>query len=159
MRKQQGFSSILLVAIIVLLAGMTAFALRFVAATQGSSSLQVQAMRAQRAAQAAVEWQRYRLRLLSPGGCALSSSFTVPLVSGNFPVTVTCARTPTAATTYTENPSVGPPRTVYTYRFTATACWPASAGVCPNPTPPSNYVEKQVTAQAACLTGPTSCTW
>lgn len=159
MTQQRGFSSILLVAIIVLLASMTAFALRFVAGTQGSSSLQLQAMRAQRAAQAAVEWQRYRLRTSVPGGCAASSSFTAPLASGNFPVTVTCARTPSATTTYTETPTAGPSRTVYTYRFTATACWPAGGGVCPNPAPPSDYVEKQITAQAACLTGPTSCTW
>ena len=158
--KQRGFSSVLLIAIIVLLAGMTRYALQFVGGAEGAAALQLQTARAQRAAEAGVEWQRYQLRTaaVAGGGCALSTNFSIPSVSGNFPVTVTCNRTPNAGFTHSE---AGVP--VYTYSFTATACWPAGAGGrCPNPAAvlPSDYVERAVTAQAACVAGPPiSCTW
>ncbi|MGE5452267.1 MAG: hypothetical protein ACM3VZ_10565 [Acidobacteriota bacterium] len=154
--KQRGFSSVLLIAIIVLLAGMTRFALQFVGGAEGAAALQLQAARAQRAAEAGIEWQRYQLRNFAPGGCAPATNFGIPSVSGNFPVTVTCSRTPNAGVIHQENGV-----SVYTYSFTATACWPAGAGGrCPNPAAvlPSDYVERAVTAQAACVAGPI-CTW
>lgn len=157
---QRGFSSVLLIAIIVLLAGMTTFALRFVAGAQGSASVQAQAMRAQRAAEAAIEWQRYSLfKAVQPGGCALTTNLSIPSVLGAMPVTVTCNRTPTPASVHSEGGT-----NFYTYTFTARACWPAGGGGgCPNAALPSNYVERQITAQAACRNGPApavaTCTW
>lgn len=155
--RQKGFSSVLLIAIIVLLAGMTTFALRFVTSSQGSSSMRYQAQRVQRAADAAMEWQRYRLRNQGAAGCQASTSFNMPFSTGNVPVTVTCQRTP--AVTHAEAAPTN--KNYFTYALSVTACYPAAAGVCPNLAVPSGYVAKQVTAVAACTTPtlPATCTW
>ena len=153
--KQRGFSTVLLIAIIVLLAGMTSFALQFVASAQGSAALDVKAVQVQQAAEAAIEWQRYRIRTLVPAaaGC-VNTNVVLPFSAGNITATVTCYRTPTATTVHTE---AG--KSVYTYAFTAEACWPAGPTGCPNATPPANYIYRKITASAACVTGPVSCTW
>lgn len=145
---QRGFSSVLLIVIVVMLAGMTTFALRFVAGSQGSAATQLQAMRAQRAAEAAIEWQRYRLYKQLPGACTASTNLSMPSVSGAFPVTVKCQ--------VTVSPKESG-QTVNVFLFTATACWPASAGTCPALVPPDDYVQRAITAQAACIGG--NCTW
>ncbi len=160
--RQKGFSSILLIAIIVLLAGMTTFALRFVTSSQGGAAMRYQAQRVQRAADAAIEWQRYRLRNSGLAGCQASTSFNMPFSTGNVPVTVTCQRTPVAMHTET-----APPANYYAYTLSATACYPSAGGTCPNPAVPAGYVAKQVTAVAACTTSPPPappvlpavCTW
>ena len=162
--RQKGFSSVLLIAIIVLLAGMTTFALRFVTSSQGGAAMRYQAQRVQRAADAAIEWQRYRLRNLGVAGCQATTSFNMPFSTGNVPVTVTCQRTPVAMHTETAPPAN---KNYYTYTFSATACMPSAGGVCPNPAVPAGYVAKQVTAVAACTTSlppappalPAVCTW
>lgn len=155
--RQKGFSSILLIAIIVLLAGMTTFALRFVTSSQGGAAMRYQAQRVQRAADAAMEWQRYRLRNSGLAGCQASTSFNMPFSTGNVPVTVTCQRTPVAMHTETAPPAN---KNYYTYTFSATACMPSAGGSCPNPAVPAGYVAKQVTAVAACTdVAPRTCTW
>ena len=128
--RQKGFSSVLLIAIIVLLAGMTTFALRFVTSSQGGAAMRYQAQRVQRAADAAMEWQRYRLRNLGVAGCQATTSFNMPFSTGNVPVTVTCQRTPVAMHTETAPPAN---KNYYTYTFSATACMPSAGGSCPNP--------------------------
>lgn len=155
--RQKGFSSVLLIAIIVLLAGMTTFALRFVTSSQGGSTMRYQAQRVQRAADAAMEWQRYRLRNFGAAGCQASTSFNMPFSMGSVPVTVTCQRTPAAMHTEAAPSS----KNYYTYVLSATACFPSAGGTCPNLAVPSGYVAKQVTALAACTTPvlPATCTW
>lgn len=145
---QRGFSSILLIVIIVSLAGMTTVALRFVAGTQGAAGVQTQSMRAKRAAEAAIEWQRYRLK---SGTCSATANVNIPTGTGTFQVTTKCASTSTAN-------EAG--KVINTYLLTSTACWPAGpGGVCPNPAPVADYVVRSVTVHAACSTAPISCTW
>ncbi len=148
--QQRGMSSVLLIVIIVMLAGMTSFALRFVAGMQGNTAAQVQVQRAQRAAETALEWQRYRLR--ADANCVGPTNLLVPFATGNVQTSITCTRTPAAA----HNDG----GTVYTYAINVTACSPAAAGACPNPARPANYVERRLSAVAACNTAkPAACTW
>ena len=148
--QQRGMSSVLLIVMIVMLAGMTNFALRFLSGMQGNAAAQVQVQRAQRAAEAALEWQRYRLR--AAANCVGATNLLVPFATGNMQTSIACTRTPAAA----HNDG----GTVYTYAITVTACAPAAAGVCPNPARPANYVERRLTAVAACSnTAPATCTW
>lgn len=148
--QQRGMSSVLLIVIIVMLAGMTSFALRFVAGMQGDVAAQVQVQRAQRAAEAALEWQRYRLR--ATANCVAATNLQVPFATGNVQTSINCLRTPAVA-----HADGG---TVYTYAITVTACSPAAAGACPNPARPANYVERRLTAVAACSNiAPATCTW
>jgi Tfp pilus assembly protein PilX len=146
--KQRGFSSVLLIFIIVALAGMTRFALQFVAGSQGASTIQLQAQRAKRATDAAMEWQRYRLK---NGTCTASINVAIPSSSGPFNATTTCVQSSSAT-------EAG--KTIRTYRLTATACAPAGAGgSCPNFGQP-DYVERSVVSFAACnTTAPITCTW
>lgn len=144
-RRQAGFSSVMVIAMVVLLAAMTTYALRFVSGSLGSQSLDTQVLRADQAAKAGIEWQRYRLRTLGLGGCANSTNITVPFQSSAFNVTVTCQRTP--ATLFT----VGGINTYNNFTFTATACSP-TAGACPVTVQPlgPNYVQRQYSANALC---------
>lgn len=153
-QRQSGFSSILLIAIIVLLAGMTTFALRFVAGAEGTSSALSQTLKAQQAAEAGMEWLRYRLRA---GQCQASSNVTIPMSTGNIQTTVTCVRTPAAM--HTEGVGPGTVNS-FTYTLVSTACWPDAAGVCPNPVLSANYVARTVRSVATCSTAiPAVCTW
>lgn len=153
---QRGFSSILLIAIVVLLASLTAAALRFIGSAQGSVAMDIRTLRAEQAANTALEWQRYRLRTQMPAAaaCVGLTQLNVPLTSGNVQVTVRCSRTPGAAVVHSE---AG--KSAYSYAFTATACAPAGAGGCPNPVASTDYVERTRTGTAVCVSGPTACTW
>ncbi|MDE2593081.1 MAG: hypothetical protein KGL57_02490 [Burkholderiales bacterium] len=140
----------MLIALVVILASMMTFALRFVAHAQGTANLDIQSSRVRHAAEAAVEWQRYLLRKNGAGACALSSNLVIPLTSGNVTATIKCA--PSLAT------EAGQP--VHIYSFTATACWPAGPTGCSNNAPPSDYVEHQISTVAVCPnTVATDCSW
>lgn len=155
--KQRGFSSVLLIAIIVLLASMSAVAIRFVATTQGHTVVQMQWSKVNRAAETALEWQRYQIR--SNPACAASSNVLIPFSTGNVQVTVTCQRNP-AGVTHTEGAN-----NYFSYTITAIACHPAVGGACPDASHPFNYVERRLTAVAVCpSTRPINpvvadCTW
>lgn len=141
-RQQRGVSAVMLIAIIVLLAGLGAYAMRFLSTAQGTQSAARLALRAELAARAGLEWQRFRLAVPAPpaalpaGACAAATNLNLPLESGAFRVTVSCQ----ATGTHTEGGG-----TVTSYSLTATACWPAP-GACPHPAPPADYVERQVSA-------------
>lgn len=162
MSAQRGVSSILLIAIIVLLASMATFALRFVASAQGTAGAMMQTMKAQYGAEAGMDWLRYRLRA---GQCQPSVNLTIPLSTGAIQATVTC--TPAAAALQSDYAGVGPGpganENVMTYRLVSTACWPDVAGACPNAALGANYVERQIRSVASCTlrTPPTPqlCTW
>lgn len=154
MNRQQGFSSILLIAIIVLLAGMTTFALRFVAGAEGNASALSQTLKAQQAAEAGMEWLRYRLRA---GQCQATRNVTIPMSTGNVQATVTCVRAP--AVMHTEGVGPGVVNS-FSYTLVSTACWPDAAGSCPNPVLSANYVARVVRGGATCTTAiPAVCTW
>lgn len=164
MRDQRGLSSILLIAIVVLLASMATFALRFVAGAQGDASALNQSLRVQQAAESGMEWLRYRLRV---GQCAPTTNITIPMSTGNIQATVTCV--PTSAAPLSDFSGAGAVpganENLMSYTLTATACWPQTApNGCPNPSwAVLNYSERQVRAVATCTMraapAPQICTW
>jgi MSHA biogenesis protein MshP len=137
---QRGFSVMLMLGIIVLMGGMLAYAVSFTSGMNHSVAQEAGGLRVTQAANAGLEWARYRVRIPAVPSCVAITNLTIPLSSGAGPVTVRC----TATGPYPEG--VGP--TVTTYQLSATACSPAAAGTCPNAAGAPNYVERTVTGLA-----------
>ena len=140
--SQRGFSSVMVIASIVMVASLCAFSLRFTASAQGSASVELLTERAQQAARAGYEWQRMQASLAVPA-CTPATNLVVPFTSGNFPVRVTCTQTAPSASTTDQAPVTSTSYNIAAYTITATSCWPAPAG-CPNGAPPANYVQRTV---------------
>ena len=137
---QRGFSVMLMLGIIVLMGGMLAYAVSFTSGMNHSVAQEAGVLRVTQAANAGLEWARYRVRFSAGGPCwAAATNLTIPLSSGAVPVTVRCR----ASTPYTEGAA-----TVTTYQLSATACSPAAGGACPNLAGAVNYVERTVTGIA-----------
>lgn len=154
---QRGVSAVLLVAMLVFLASLTAYTLHFVGAAQGTRTMDLMLSRADQAAKAALEWQRYQLRNQPLATrCAALTNIDVPLSTGLMRATVTCAVD--VGSPFNENGT-----SVYSYTFTATACSPAVAGTCPvtpDASKPVGYVERAYTSRASCSgAAPATCTW
>lgn len=132
----------LMLGIILLMGGMLAYAVSFTSGMNHSVAQEAGVLRVTQAANAGLEWARYRVRFSAGGPCwAAATTLTIPLSSGAVPVTVLCT-----ASTYTEG--TAPPVIVTIYQLRATACSPAAAGTCPNAAGPTNYVERTVTGIA-----------
>ena len=131
---QHGFAIISAIVILVILAGLGAFALSFSTAQHFGSAQDIMGIRALNAARSGLEWGAYRQRIAS--SCAVSTNVDMSAATSmaGFTVTVTCDSDP--------DPS-GRPTTVTIIR--STACNEPSGGACPNITNPSNmYIERQV---------------
>lgn len=135
--KQGGFSVVLVLAIIVLMGGMLAYAVTLTSSMHSSLAQEISSARALQASRAGIEWARYRVRFAA--SCLPSTNLALPLSTGPMPVTVRCV----AAI-----PTLEGAISVTTYQLTAIACMPAAAGTCPNPAPTGNYVERQATGIA-----------
>jgi MSHA biogenesis protein MshP len=127
--KQQGFLLPVAIFLLVVLAGLGAYALNLSLLQQATSTQDVQGARAYQMARAGVEWVAYQT--LAPGtanlgNCPASpSSFSLE----GFAVTVTCVR----SGDYFEQ---GDDHTIAVYQLTATASF-GSAGS-------STYIERQI---------------
>ena len=138
-RRQHGVSVVLMLALIVLLGGMLVFTVAVSSSMHAGAAREIGAARAAQAAQAGLEWGRFRVRMGAAANCAAAINLTLPLASGAHPVTVRC----TLTGTHTEGAA-----TVRTYQLTATACRPAAAGACPNAVVSSDYVEALATGSS-----------
>ncbi len=159
LHAQRGFSSVMLIAMVVLLAALTTYTLNFSGMVQSSQTQDLAVSRVDQAARTGIEWQRYQLvKAAQPGGCAALANLNVPFNSGTVVVTIRCQRTPSAAVTHSEAGV-----SLYTYSYTATACSPVAGGAtCPlaDAVKPSLYVERAYSGMAACTgVAPTPCTW
>lgn len=137
-RRQRGFSVVLMLAVIVLMGGMVAYSVTLASTTGSGVAQDVGVARAAQAAQAGLEWGRYRVQTGVLPSCVAITTLNIPLTSGPMPVTVRCLLTGT----HLEG---GQP--VNTYQLSATACAPAPAG-CPNGAGAPNYVERTVSGIA-----------
>ena len=138
-RRQQGVSVVLMLALIVLLGGMLVFTVSVSSSMHAGAAREIGAARAAQAAAAGLEGGRFRVRMGAAANCAAATNLTLPLASGAHPVTVRCTLTGTHA----EGAA-----TVRTYQLTATACRPAAAGACPNAVVSSDYVEALATGSS-----------
>jgi MSHA biogenesis protein MshP len=138
MKSARGFSAVLVLTIMVLLGGMLTFAVTLTSGMHGSMARELAQARAQQAANAGLEWARFRIRIPPLPLCAPLTNMAMPFAVG-VPVTVRCVQ----SGSYTEGAA-----TVLTYQLSATACSPAAAGTCPNAAGGSDYVESQVSGNA-----------
>jgi MSHA biogenesis protein MshP len=139
-RHQRGFSAALVLVVLVLLGGMLAYGVSLTSGMHSGIAQEIAQARALQAANAGLEWGRYRIRIGAAPSCTATSPLTMPFSAGAMPVTVRC----TLTGTHTEGAA-----TVRTYSLSANACMPAGAGgVCPNAAGGTDYVERQVAGNA-----------
>jgi MSHA biogenesis protein MshP len=122
-KRQNGFSIVAAIFLIVVLATLGAFAVTVSGLNQGSSALDLQGARAYQAARAGIEWGAYQVLQNGPGAFATAcqaASYAAPTsqsLSGlggtlsPFTVTVTCGSS--------SNPEGG--ATVWIYQIVSTA--------------------------------------
>ena len=161
-REQRGFSVVTAIFLIVVLALVGVFIVSVTGLQQSSQALDVQGARAYQAARAGAEWGAFQVldpnNTLNPlpGTCSplnwpatCAASTNISSLSGSlssFTVTVTCTETST-----TEGN-----RQIRSYRLIATACNQPSGGSCPNASPGSGYVERQIAANLSKCKDPTA---
>lgn len=142
--REKGFGAIMAIAVLVILASLSAAIVKFANVQQMSSTQDVLSTRAQFVAKAAVEWGLYQALKGGWTSCSNTSQVVDLKASTGFMATVTCN-----SKEYKEGESaVGVPKTVRLFRIEATAC--NSATTCPDSAMASSpvYVERklQVTA-------------
>jgi MSHA biogenesis protein MshP len=127
--KQQGFLLPAAIFILVILAGLGAYALNITSVQQSTSLQDTQGTRAYQAARAGVEWAAYQV--LNPGNTALVNCPASPTVLNidNFVVTVTCSR----SADFNEQ---GSDHTIAMYDITSTANF-GTVGTL-------NFIERQI---------------
>lgn len=142
---QSGFSIVVAIFILVVLASLAAVMVSMYVGQQTNSNRDVQGARAYHAAKAGIEWGTYQIMspennvaVTAPYNC--TGAMGTPAFAGalqNFTVNVSCS-----VTTTTEGSN-----TIRVYQITATA----TSGSLPSP----DYVERQLTARiATCRIGP-----
>jgi MSHA biogenesis protein MshP len=147
-RRARGFSIVTAIFLLVVLSLLGAFIVSVTGLQQSSLQLDVQGVRAYQAARAGIEWGAYQV--LDPNNsigtpvlpvCPASPTNLSGLAGSlsPFTVTVTCSAAINAPTTEGN-------RNVGAYQIIATACNQPSAGACPNASPTSGYVERQLQA-------------
>jgi MSHA biogenesis protein MshP len=130
---QRGMSALLVIAVLVLLGSVTAYAVRLVTTAHAGVARETAYTRAVAAARAGLDWGRYRLQVPPAAQCTPTQSIaTLPGTLAPYTVTVRC--------------SAGAPRqesgaTVRAYRLSATACNLPAGGQCPNAAAGPDYVE------------------
>ena len=165
--REAGFTLVTAIFLLVVLAMLGAFMLSLTGIQQSSSQLDVQGVRAFQAARAGIEWGVWQVldpsHTLNPSscspvvlpGCPTSPTnlgpLTTPLAESlsPFTVTVTCSATINAPTTEGN-------RNIGAYQIIATACNQPSGGACPNASPASGYVERQLQATISKCKDPTA---
>ncbi|MEQ1600632.1 MAG: hypothetical protein ABL885_02560 [Methylophilaceae bacterium] len=126
---QQGFLLPAAIFLLVILAGLGAYALNISSVQQATSTQDVQGARAYQAARAGVEWAAYQV--LAPGTTALANCPASPslLALDGFSVSVTCRR----SVDYYEQ---GLDHTIAMYEIKATASFGTSGT--------AGYIERQI---------------
>ena len=130
---QRGVSGVMVIAVLVLLGGLTTFAVGLVTSVQSSYARELSFARATQAAEAGLDWGRWRVTAVAVPTCSASQTLTtLPGTLLPYAVTVRC----TLSGTYLEGLA-----TVRIYRLDSTACNLPAGGLCPNPVASSDYVQ------------------
>jgi MSHA biogenesis protein MshP len=145
MRRNAGMSLVTAVFLLVVLASVGALMFSLSGVQQTESALDIQGTRAYHAARSGLEYGAAQaIAGTSPGPCTTGAGIptSVALPPANFDafsaVTVTC--TPQGS-----HDEGNPAQLVNFYLVVADACnQPTGAGICPNPAPGANYVEREL---------------
>lgn len=138
MQAQRGVSGVMVIAVLVLLSGLCTYAVGLVTSVQDSQARELSFARATQAAEAGLDWGRFRITGGAAAVCtALQSINTLPGTLQPYVVTVRC----TASGPHTEGPA-----SVRVYRIDSSACNVAAAGACPAATAGADYVQASTSA-------------
>ncbi|MEI7613218.1 MAG: pilus assembly PilX N-terminal domain-containing protein [Betaproteobacteria bacterium] len=135
-----GFAIVSAIFLLVILSALAAFIVQISTQQQMGATADIQGVRAYQAARAGVEWGAFNH--IRNSACAATSSFTLGGNLTGFTVTVQCQ----GAVSNDENGTA-----LVIRRVVATACnQPSGAapGVCPNPAPGANYIEREIAVVA-----------
>lgn len=135
-RSQRGLSALLIIAVLVLLGGLTTYAVGLVTSVHSGYAREMLFARADQAAQAGLDWGQFRVRALPAATCTAAQSITtLPGTLQAYTVTVRCVAT---------GPYAEGAASRRSYRISATACNQPLAGACPNTVAGADYVERTV---------------
>lgn len=160
-RASAGFSTVVAIFLVLVLAVMGALIASVAGLQQSSSQLDILGVRAYHGARAGMEWGARAVldpgNTLNPGSCAPPVMPSCPASPTNlsalggslsgFTVTVSCTQT---ADTTEGN------RSVRVYTVVASACNQPSGGACPNPAPADGYVSRELQATFSKCKDPTA---
>ncbi|MDP1693050.1 MAG: agglutinin biogenesis protein MshP [Burkholderiaceae bacterium] len=137
-RRQCGLSSLLVIAVLVMLGAVSAYAVSLVTSAHADAAREHSHARASLAARAGLDWGRYRVQALATPLCSGAQSIaTLPGTLAPYVVTVRCA----AAAPRQESGVA-----LRAYSLSASACNLPLGGQCPNPGGGADYVERTFTA-------------
>jgi MSHA biogenesis protein MshP len=141
MRRQRGFSAVMIIAVLVMVGAVVPFAVGLVTAVHNGHARALSHGRATQAAEAGLDWGRYRTNNGAAATCtAVQSINTLPGSLQPYTVSVRC----TLSATVTESGL-----TLNAYRVVATACNQPLAGACPNAAATgADYVERTLSTMA-----------
>ena len=136
-----GFALASAIFLLVILAALGAYILNVSSSQQLGMAIDISGERAWQAADAGMEWVRYKLAS-NPGSpsCPATTSFGFPGTStlADFYVTVECTQLTVApAADVLSTPT-------WVFEVKATACSPANAGQCPGTPTALSYAERQL---------------
>jgi MSHA biogenesis protein MshP len=131
-------SLVMAIFLLVVLAALGAFIVSLAVTQQVDLAHDLEGSRAYHAARAGLDYGAYQAIAPAVPNCAAQTVLALPAANfGEFAsVTVLCTSTP-------HDEGGGQPKILYA--LTARACnQPTAAGVCPNPAPNGNYVEREL---------------
>jgi MSHA biogenesis protein MshP len=136
-RRQRGFSALMIIAVLVMVGAVVPFAVGLVTSVHDGHARALSHARATQAAEAGLDWGRYRIGNGAAATCtALQSINTLPGTLLPYTVSVRCTLSVSASESGV---------TVNAYRLVATACNQPLAGACPNAASnAADYVERSV---------------
>lgn len=139
-RKQRGFSGVMVIAVVVMVGAVVPFAVGLVTAVHDGHARALSHTRATQAAEAGLDWARYRINNGAAATCtALQSINTLPGTLQPYTVSVRCTSVSVTESGVTLN----------AYRLVASACNQPLAGACPNlATGAADYVERTLSTLA-----------
>jgi MSHA biogenesis protein MshP len=138
-RGARGASGLLILAVLVVLAGLTAYAFGLVSQASAGLARDHAQARALLAAQAGLDWGRWRVMTPATAQCPATQNLAgLPGALAGFTVTVRC--------------QAGPARvedgvTRRTYTLSSTACSVPAGGLCPSGSTAAGYVQAVAAAQ------------
>ncbi len=143
-RAQRGLSGLLVIAVLVMLGGLTVYSVGLVTSVHSGYARELSHARARQAASTGAEWGRFRINTGAAAACTpVQSIAALPGQLLPYTVTVRC----NLVANVNEAPRPFPPG-LNVYQITATACNVPLGGQCPNPTMSQDYVQAQVAVRA-----------
>jgi MSHA biogenesis protein MshP len=140
---QRGVSGVLVILVLVLLASLSTYAVGLITSVHSGFATEVNHARATRAAEAGLDWARFRIVQQGAACVAAPQSVALPGPLAAYTVSITC----TAGGT---DGGATPPSGPTLYQLSAVACNRPQAGQCPNTAAPAaQYVERRLSAIVA----------